>query len=57
MECHWAKKDLSHSLNECVEEVSTSLFDEDDDWVKELHSELEPCSGHLREAEKINVLQ
>ncbi len=44
---------LSHFLDEYVEEVSRSLLDEDDHWVKKLHFELEQCSGHLRE--QINV--
>lgn len=47
--------DLSHFLDECEEEVSRILLDEDDRWVKELRFELEQCSGHLREAEQINM--
>lgn len=47
--------DLSHFLDECGEEVSRSLLDEDGRWVEELRFELEQCSEHLREAEHVNV--
>lgn len=46
---------LSHFLDECGEEVSRSLSGEDDHRVKEVRFELEQCSGHLKEAEQINV--
>ena len=48
---------LNHFLDGCGEEVSRSLLDEDDHWVKELHFELEQCSEHLIEEEEINVLK
>lgn len=47
--------DLSHFLDGCGEEVSRSLLDEDDHWVKELRFELEQYNGHLKETEHINV--
>lgn len=52
VEGRWATMGLNHSRDECEEEVSRSLSDEDDRWVREPRFEPELYSGHLREAER-----